>query len=461
MGWGVRSAFVAALTLVCLAAGAAPAGAAFRIGFFDPIYNSPDPAERTAWFDRTVSVGGSIVRIMPAWAGIAPTTRPVSFKADDPADPAYNWKAVDDAVRDASARGLDVVFTLSGAPTWAQGPGRPADAGGSWRPDPVAYAAFATAAAKRYSGSFADPEHPGSTLPRIRYWQMWNEPNLATNLQPQWVKHGRGWEAASPGIYRALLNEGYAAVKAVDRSNFVVGAGTAPYGDLAPGGRRIAPVTFLRLLFARPTYLDAISHHPYGVGDPLRHALNPADVAVPDLGKLRRVLTAGQRTGKVLPRGPKRFWVTEVSWDSAPPDPQGVPEALHARWTEQALWVLWRAGVDTITWFQIRDQAPEPSYRETNQSGVFFIDGRPKLAATAFRFPFVASRQGRTMTRLWGRSPVKGALVVEEDDGGSWRRIWGQGVHAGQVFHGSAPGGRHGDLRARVGTDTSLVWHQR
>jgi hypothetical protein len=138
-----------------------------------------------------------------------------------------------------------------------------------------------------------------------------------------------------------------------------------------------------------------------------------------------------------------------------------VPEALHARWTEQALWVLWRAGVDTITWFQIRDQAPEPSYRETNQSGVFFIDGRPKLAATAFRFPFVASRQGRTMTRLWGRSPVKGALVVEEDDGGSWRRIWGQGVHAGQVFHGSAPGGRHGDLRARVGTDTSLVWHQR
>jgi hypothetical protein len=189
--------------------------------------------------------------------------------------------------------------------------------------------------------------------------------------------------------------------------------------------------------------------------------LNPGDVAVPDIGKLTRVLRAAERRGMALPRGHKRIWVTEMSWDSSPPDPHGVPEALHARWTEQGLYVLWRQGVDTVTWFQIRDQAPIPSYAATNQSGVFFIDGRPKLAATAFRFPFVTERRTPMTVFLWGRAPVAGTLVVEVRRGAGWRRVWSKRVTGGTVFTGAAPAGRNSQLRASVGGQSSLVWPQR
>ena len=123
-----------------------------------------------------------------------------------------------------------------------------------------------------------------------------------------------GWAPASPVIYRELLNAFYAAVKHVSSSNFVVTAGTAPYGD-APGGQRMRPVAFDRALFclrddARltplscpdPPHLDALSHHPYGIGGPLWHALNADDAAVPDVSKIARVLHAAERVGHVRAR---------------------------------------------------------------------------------------------------------------------------------------------------------------
>jgi hypothetical protein len=82
-------------------------------------------------------------------------------------------------------------------------------------------------AAVRYDGRFPDPLKPGAFLPRVRYWQPWNEPNLSYYLSPQWTRTGGRWAPASAGIYRGLLNAFYAAVKRVSSSNFVVTAGTA------------------------------------------------------------------------------------------------------------------------------------------------------------------------------------------------------------------------------------------
>lgn len=430
----------------------ASADAGFRIGFFDPVYTATD---RQVWLDRTVDEGASIVRITPTWASIAPDARPGGFVAADPADPSYRWEAVDGAVRDASSRGLAVLFTISAAPPWAQGPRRPVDSGGTWRPDPEELGAFATAAAKRYSGRFPDPERAGAMLPRVRYWQIWNEPNLTSNLSPQWVRRGKRYAAASPDIYRRLLNAGYTAIKAVDGSNFIVAAGTAPFGDPTPGGRRIAPVDFWRRLFARTVHLDAVSHHPYSVGGPERRALNADDVAVPDLGKLKAVLRTGERSGRVLPRGHKPFWVTEVSWDSSPPDPYGVPEATHARWVAGALYALWRQGVSVVTWFRIRDQAPDPSYPATNQSGVFFEDGRPKLAATAFRFSFVAHRRNGRVA-YWGRAPGNATILLQRRAPSGWRTVRAVKRRGDGLFYGTLRS-RATAFRAITGGQPSLV----
>jgi hypothetical protein len=419
-----------------------------RLGFFDGAYTGDQSARSTA-FTRTGAVGGSFVRLGATWAGIAPT-KPVH--PTDSTDPAYHWGSLDGAVNDAVAAGLTPLITINAAPPWAEGSGRPKSAGtGTWRPNAKAFGQFARAIATRYSGSV-----PG--IPRVRYWQVWNEPNLATYLTPQYVRsHGR-WVAASPGIFRSLVNAGYAGFKAVHRDNFVVTAGTAPYGDLIPGGRRIAPVTFLKGVLAKRTKLDAISHHPYGVGSPYRHALNAPDVAVPDIGKLRKVLRAAGKKGRV--KRSAQIWVTEMSWDSKPPDPDGVSERTQADWLQEGFNVLWKQGVSTITWFQVTDQ-PGPNYPASNQSGVFFVGGRPKQSATAFRFPFVAPRASSGRVSLWGRSPAAGTVVVERFRGTAWTRIWSKKVRSGTVFSGTTHAAKGTRLRARVAGIASLSWRVR
>src|ERR1700693_1508209 len=170
-----------------------------------------------------------MLRVSLVWWSVAPRHRPRRFNPSNPASPGYNWTTPDATVRAASADGLQVLVDILYAPRWAEGPGRPRDAPvGTWRPNPVQFAAIAKAAARRYSGTFPDPLHRGKFLPRVTYWQAWNEPNLYF-LSPQWVRTRTGWSPASPGIYRAMLNDFYAAVKSVSPSNFVVMAGAAPY----------------------------------------------------------------------------------------------------------------------------------------------------------------------------------------------------------------------------------------
>ena len=405
------------LLALCVAPSVAQATRGLTTGFaLDPALTDGSATANNVWIPRAVAAGAGMVRVGILWSQVAPKKPPPGFVASDPASPGYNWTQTDAVVRELADHGIKVVITISQAPFWAEGRGMPASApAGTWEPSPTQFAAFAAATARRYDGSYPDPHHPGAFLPRVRYWQGWNEPNLSTYLNPQWRRSGRHWIAESPVLYRGLLNAFYAAVKGVSRSNFVVTAGTAPYGDL-PGGQRIPPVAFDRTLFcltgserlrptkcANPVHLDAVSHHPYGIGGPLWHAQNADDAAVPDIYKIARVLRAAERFHRVLPRGHKQLWVTEISWDSDPPDPNGVPIAEQARWYEQAMYVLWRQGVSTVLWLQIVDSPPIPNYGSTYQAGIYYLNGQPKPSATAFRFPFVTRRLNHSHVQVWGR----------------------------------------------------------
>ena len=445
----------------------ASAGRRLELGFFDGVYVAAAP-ERDQWLDRTVAADAGVVRLPATWAGIAPQRRPRGFDGADASSVGYDWKSQDAAVREASKRGLTVLLTLDRAPQWAEGAHRPRQVlAGSWRPNARALGAFAHAAAERYSGRFPDPETPGASLPRVRLWQVWNEPNLDTYIAPQWVRrHGR-YVPFSADHYRAMLNAAYAGIKGVHADNLVGTGGTAPYGDFGRGGRRTPPVAFLRELLClksnlrpkrcpNPAHFDALAHHPYGVRGPMQHALNRDDVAVPDLGKLKRVLAAARRHHRVLPNGSKRLWVTEISWDSDPPDPQGVPAKRHARWLEESFYVLWRQGVDTITWFQIRDADAGGGFAFSNQSGVYLRNGKPKLALKAFRFPFVVERRGWRAS-IWGRAPVAGPVTIERRAGHQWREVARVSARTPVPFSRplSLPKGIY---RAVQGTTASLAW---
>jgi hypothetical protein len=330
-----------------------------------------------------------------------------------------------------------VIVCFEGAPLWAEGAGMPSDADpGSWRPDPQAVGDYGVALARRYSGHFPDPANPGRMLPRAVALQVWDEPNLSKYLAPQWS----GNQTAAPAIYRHMLNAFYAGVRSVDASMAVVTSGTAPFGDPEPGGLRIMPVRFWRdVLCVReaggqlrgtgckdPAHFDALAHHPYSVGSPDTAALNPDDVSIPDLGKLTRVLRAAERTGGALPR-------------------------KHHE-------LLWRQGVDVVTWNTIVDQPPVPSYSTTSQAGVYFLNGRPKPAFRAFRFPLVAWHTGASTVQVWGRAPVAGRLVIERRVGSVWKPVRALNVSAHSTFLTEIKRTGGVRLRARVGHETSLPW---
>ena len=445
---------------------AMPAGAQaarpLAIGFLDGVWTADD---RAPWLTRAVDSGSDILRIDVGWnAG----RRPADPR--NPADPAYTFTRADAAIADARARGLRVLASFTGAPAWAEGPGRPAGADpGSWKPDPQAVEGYGAALARRYDGTFPDPAHAGRALPRVDAFQPWNEPNLDKYLAPQWS----AGKTFAPAHYRRMLTAFTKGVKSVRSSALVVTGGTAPFGDPVANGHRIMPARFVREMLClrrsrgrllrtascpSPARFDILAHHPYSVGSPTRKALNPDDVSIPDIGKLTTLLRAAERTGGALPRKRHRVWVTEVSYDSSPPDPQGVPVAQHARFLEQAFYLLWKQGVDTITWFQIRDQAPLPSYAATVQSGIYFADGRPKPAQRAFRFPLVAERAGRTALRVWGRAPVAGRVRIERRAGTSWRLVRTVRATRHGTFFARIPARSRTSLRARVGSETSLTW---
>jgi hypothetical protein len=428
---------------------------------------------RSRWFDATVDANASIIRLDADWGSIA---RVQPANPQDPSDPAYGFFELDRAVREASARGLEVMLTVDLAPAWAEGPNRPPTGeapSGSWNPNPQAYGDFARALATRYSGTFPDPSGSGQPLPRVSRYEVWSEANLAAFLGPQW----NGTKPASPALYRQLLNSLYAGVKSVHSDNLVIGPGLAPYGD-SPGGPRMRPLVFLRELFClkgrrHPTskkhcsksqipHLDVLSHHPINlIGGPSDHATHPDDATSGDLDRVKRVLRAAEKARNVKPRGRHPLWVTESLWYSNPPTDGALPLPAQARNLEQAFYLWWTAGADVAINFLIRDNrnpdgdAFGPGIFGT---GVFFEDGTPKPSFDAFRFPFVADRKRKGKVLVWGKAPATGQLEIQRQVPDGWQTIKQLSVNDGAVFTASLRISGAATLRAVVGSDASLPW---
>lgn len=447
------------------ATAALPGPGTFSLGFADDsMFRDSSEPVRSFWYRRAQALGSDSVRIGIVWSVVAPYRLPHGFHAANPADPHYNWSSLDAAVRDASADGQSVVLLLAHAPLWAEGHGRPSWAPvGSWLPSPRALGSFARAVALRYSGHFRDPLHHGRLLPLVSHFQAWNEPNLPTYLTPQWVNVNGTVTAASPEIYRTLLNTVYAAVKSVQPHSFVLAAGTAPYGD-PPGVGRMQPTDFLRGLLCLtaqlrsqacpdPAHFDALDHHPYSL-TATAHARAPGNVSVPDLGKIWRILRAAERFHTALPAGPKSLWVTEIGWSANPPAPSQLARQAHN--LSLGFYELWTQHVSHVYWFLLRD--PPQNRKSFSGGGLYLKDGAAKPAAAAFRFPFIAVRAAHGRLTLWGKSPVAGPIVIERQVGHQWRPVLQLTSTAGGIFYGQARLALHTVLRARAGADVSPVW---
>ena len=329
----------------------------------DPSFRwAPD---RAAMLDRARDASATLLRTIVVWRDAAPN-RPAN--GEDPFDPAYRFDDVDDLVRSAQQRGMELLITIWGTPGWANGgqaPNRPPH-------DAAALEDFATALADRYSG-----RHSG--YPAVRLFSAWNEPNLEQFLAPQFDNAGR---SVGPALYTPLARAVYAGVKRGNPEALVAIGETSPRGRDIPTHGRVqdshSPARFARLLAeARPAVdFDAWAQHPY----PPRPQIAPDEpVRWPrvGIGNLERFGTA---LDEWFGREETPIWITEYAHETLPPEPLGIDPALQARYAEDA---LRRAAenprVRMFVWFVFRERTDG-----LWQSGLLWEDSTPKPALTSF-----------------------------------------------------------------------------
>ena len=394
---------------------ATPVTLPLRTALVDPVFSGPQ--QETA-FGLARASGATYVELATSWESVAPATPPPGFVAADPASPGYSWGALDATVTAAEAAGLTPVLEIVGAPRWALS--TPASGVNGGTPSAKALGDFATALATRYDGQ--------DGLPRVRVFEVWNEPNLSLDLSP--VK------AVS---YRAMVNAVAGAVHAVDAGNLVVAGGLDPFANKTRNWYTQAPLAFMRALLCLsagahphatchdPVHFDIWGHHPYTFGGPFGKAKAKDDVSLGNLPQMHALLQAAVRLHHVVSAHPVQFWVTEFGWDTSPPRPHAAPMALAARWTSESLYQMWRSGVSLVTWFDFEDQPGKSAY----QSGLYFYaksldTARAKPVLTAFRFPFVAYL-GRGAVSVWGRdaTSTKALVTIQRRHGlgGAWRTV--------------------------------------
>jgi hypothetical protein len=330
------------------------------------LYGNP-----TFTFSTMKQLRVQILRINLNWNQVAPR-RPLH--AQDPADPAYEWRVYDRAIRYAAQNGMRVMLTILWVPKWANG-------GQARNVPPTNYndlRNFAYAAATRYSGKYIPntDDFDEVYLPAVKHWLAWNEPN-----NPNWLKQTSGGRFVSPQSYARICTAIWQGVHFTNFAGERVACGaTGPRGNNVARGSRpsLAPLTFMRLTRAAGLRnLDAFAHHPYYGKPSETPATRPRGTAI-QLGNINTLIALVNKLW-----GKKRIWITEYGWQTRPPDGLfGVSFAKQAAYLRQSFAIA-RANprVDALVWFMLRD--------DTNlsigwQSGLLTASGKRKPAFSVF-----------------------------------------------------------------------------
>lgn len=207
-------AATAALLVQLPATAAAQTGQVAMFQDDSRLLSAPGPT-----LEQMRELGVGVVRVSVHWDQVAPAHRPSGFNPANPATyPGGSWSVYDQIVTEARRDGIAVDLSLSGAaPLWATGGGQPKPGGfGEWKPSAAAFGAFVQAVGTRYSGSYdplQDKTVPGdpNDLPRVSFWELWNEPNFGQDLAPQAIRGSA--VPAAPWAYRSLLDTSWNALQ--------------------------------------------------------------------------------------------------------------------------------------------------------------------------------------------------------------------------------------------------------
>jgi hypothetical protein len=381
----MRRALLIGLVLGALCAEPAFATPAVKYGIQDDNYILNGPGKLAKRLDTIDKLGVDVVRFTLRWDEI------------ERRQGRFSWGRSDQVLRGLNNRRIQPVVALVGAPGWANG-------GRAFRfapPNGKDFATFAGMAAKRY--------------PFVRYWLIWNEPNLKRWLEP-----------TNPGTYvRRLLNPAYRAIHAANRRALVAGGVTGPRANV--GG--LSPLDWLRGLRKAGARLDAYAHHPHpgsAYETPTEGGCFGARCKTVTLANIRVLVDAVRRAWG----GRKRIWLTEWGYQTNPPDRfLGVSRRLQAQYIGEAARLVYRTRqVDMLIQFLYQDEPQTDRF----QSGLLTSRGRAKPGLHAFSFPLAANSDG-SVARLWGqvrpragRQPFRIQRVLDKGR----RKVWLTGVRS-------------------------------
>jgi len=363
-----------AMCVVAAGAKAKPAAAArgMLVGVYDP--NRPFDTPDTT-FPTLVNLRAQIIRVNLNWFDVA---KKQPLHPSDPGDPAYDWARYDTLMLNAKKNNIQVLFTIYGTPRWANGTKK----GINRAPRQMVFLKyFATAAAKRYSGTFKRDDDV--VLPAARKWLAWNEPNNPLFLTPQWTKINKNrYTQTAAKLYVGICTAVWSGVHATKLKQEVVACGaTDPRGNNSGKNPRpsISPLAFLAALkkFGLK-HFDVYAHHPYYSRPAETPSTKPKAKTVVTLGNI------GELT-KLLTKlyGNKKLWITEYGYQTSPPDRTfGVSWAKQAKYLTQAYSIARRnPRITMMLWFLLRDEGRLSGW----QSGLFTAAGKKKPAYNAFR----------------------------------------------------------------------------
>jgi len=383
-----------------------------------------------------------ISRLKSAGARAAARAQAKRFRASSPKTyPLGNWDRYDNLVNSAQKAGLRVYFNVTGpGPDWAhQKAPKSLRKLGTYKPRPARFKQFVTAVGRRFSGKYTDENGCRCALPRVSLWSLWNEPNQAGWLSPQWETVRGTRVPVAPQLFRKLHQFGYRGLAASGHragKDVVLLAETAPLGSRQRGPKSpLYPAVFLRELacvksngrrytgkaarlrgcrrFGAALRATGYAHHPYTKNVPTtkrhpnKNAITMANIAT--LGKLLDRLSA--RTGRKIPRR-LPLWMTEFGFETNPPDRfSGVSLANQAAYNTSGEFIAYsNQRIAAQAQFLLQDVAPVAGRRPgtkpywfTYQSGLLFADGSPKPAVNAYALPFLARRAGGTSFSFWGQ----------------------------------------------------------
>jgi hypothetical protein len=282
------------------------------------------------------SIGLRWVRIDASWA---------SVQAGGSSSFAWSW--LDQEVSAVTGAGMHVDLIIDMTPSWAQTPG-----GNSPWTQPASASAFGT-----FAGEVAARYGPMG----VSAYEIWNEENYQGFFLP----------TPNPAFYTTMLQDSYAAIKAVQPTATVISGGL---GVAATDGTDYSAVDFLTDMYADGVKgsFDVLGYHAYSY-PALPNTYEPwsgwslMDQTAPSI---RSVMTANGDADK-------QIWITEVGAPSA--GPNGVGTTAQAEELTQAVQdaqsTPWIGALFVYTY---QDATTDPDY-----FGLLNADGSQKPAWAA------------------------------------------------------------------------------